>query len=163
MPDCRLSTLEQRVLGHWREGDVPGSVIPSLYFDFLRRRHAGPLAGVFRHNRDDVLSLIALLGWLAHALAHGEHGVDDAFDLVGVARLWERVDPERAVACYRAALAVGLPTGAAHQVRLRLASWEKRWSRWDAACTLWKEATAATSFDPRPRSEERRVGKECRL
>src|SRR5438309_4805441 len=36
--DCRLSTLEREVLGHRRENDVPGSVIPSLYFDFLRRR-----------------------------------------------------------------------------------------------------------------------------
>jgi uncharacterized protein len=151
--DCRLPTLEQRVLGHRREGDVPGSVIPSLYFDFLRRRNAGPLASVFRHNRDDVLSLIALLGWLGHALTHREHGVDDAFDLVGVARLWERLDPERAVACYRAALVAGLPAAMAHQVRLRLASWEKRWARWDAACTLWEEATAATSFDPRPWEE----------
>ena len=151
--DCRLSTLEQEVLGHRREGDVPGSMIPSLYFDFLRRRRAGPLARVFRHNADDVLSLIALLGWLGHALTHGEHGVGDPFDLVGVARLWERFDPERAVACYRAALAVGLPAPAAHAVRLRLASWEKRWFRWDAACALWEEAASAPSFDPRPWEE----------
>ena len=151
--DCRLSTLEQEVLGHRRESDVLGSLIPSLYFDFLRRRRAGPLTRVFRHNSDDVLSLIALLGWFGHALTQGERGLDDAFDLVGVARLWERLDPERAVACYRAALAVGLPTAAAHQARLRLASWEKRWSRWDAACTLWEQATAGTSFDPRPWEE----------
>ena len=151
--DCRLSTLEQEVLGHRREGDVPGSMIPSLYFDFLRRRRAGPLARVFRHNADDVLSLIALLGWLGHALTHGEHGVGDPFDLVGVARLWERFDPERAVGCYRAALAVGLPAPAAHAVRLRLASWEKRWFRWDAACALWEEAASAPSFDPRPWEE----------
>jgi uncharacterized protein len=151
--DCRLATLEQEVLGHRRERDVPGSVIPSLYFDFLRRRRAGPLAGVFEHNCDDVLSLNALLGWFAHALRHGEHGIDDAFDLVGVARLWERSDPERAVACYRAALAVGLPAPAAHAVRLRLASWEKRWFHWDAACALWEEAASAASFDPRPWEE----------
>ena len=151
--DCRLSTLEREVLGHRRENDVPGSVIPSLYFDFLRRRRAGPLAGVFQHNCDDVLSLIALLGWFAKALAHGESGIEDAFDLVGVARLWERSDPERAVACYRAALAVGLPAAASHAARLRLASWEKRWFHWDAACALWEEATAAISFDPRPWEE----------
>ena len=151
--DCRLATLEQEVLGHRRESDVPGSAIPSLYFDFLRRRRAGPLAGVFRHNCDDVLSLIALLGWFGHALTHGERGIDDAFDLVGVARLWERCDPERAVACYRAALALGLPAAAAHAVRLRLASWEKRWFHWDAACALWEEAASATSFDPRPWEE----------
>ena len=62
--DCRLGTLEREVLGHQREDDVPGSLIPSLYFDFLRRRHAGPLARVFTHNCDDVLSLVALLAWV---------------------------------------------------------------------------------------------------
>jgi len=151
--DCRLSTLEQEVLGHGREHDVPGSLIPSLYFDFLRRRHAAPLARVFTHNCDDVLSLIALFGWLAHALAHGEPGVDDGLDLAGVGRLWERFDPERAVICYRGALAAGLPAPVAHAVRLRLASWEKRRARWESACELWEQAASAASFDPRPWEE----------
>lgn len=151
--DCRLGTLEREVLGLKREDDVPGSLIPSLYFDFLRRRHAAPLARVFTHNCDDVLSLVALLGWLGHALAHGGHGVDDGLDVAGVGRLWERLDPDRAAACYRSALAIGLPAPAAHTVRLRLASWEKRRSRWDAARALWEEAASAKSFDPRPWEE----------
>jgi uncharacterized protein len=151
--DCRLATLEQRVLAYRREHDVPGFMIPSLYFDFLRRRHAAPLARVFTHNRDDVLSLMALLGWLGHALAHGEHGVEDALDLAGLGRLWERCDAERAIACYRAALAVGLPAPVAHAVRLRMAAWEKRRARWDSACALWEEAAAFASFDPRPWEE----------
>jgi uncharacterized protein YprB with RNaseH-like and TPR domain len=154
--DCRLGTLEREVLGHRREGDVPGSLIPSLYFDFLRRRHAVPLAPVFTHNRHDVLSLVALLGWLGwlgHALAHGEQGVDDGLDLAGLGRLWERVDPERAAACYRSSLAVGLPARDAHLIRLRLAAWEKRRARWPTACALWEEATAGATFDPRPWEE----------
>src|SRR5258707_6451151 len=56
------STLERDVLGLSREEDVPGASIPSLYFDWLRRRRASPLARVFAHNRDDVLSLAALVG-----------------------------------------------------------------------------------------------------
>jgi uncharacterized protein YprB with RNaseH-like and TPR domain len=151
--DCRLSTLEHAVLGHRREHDVPGALIPALYFEFLRRRRAAPLARVFAHNCDDVLSVIGLLGWLAHALARGEHGVDDALDLAGVGRLWERCDPERAVACFRGALAVGLPDGAAHAVRLRLAAWEKRHARWESACALWQASAATTAFDPRPWEE----------
>jgi uncharacterized protein YprB with RNaseH-like and TPR domain len=151
--DCRLNTLEHEVLGHRRQGDVPGMVIPSLYFEFLRRRRAAPLGRVFDHNRDDVLSSIALLGWLGHALTHGEDGVEDALDLAGVGRLWERVEPERAVLCYRGALAVGLPAPIAHAVRLRVAAWEKRQARWDSACTLWQQAASANAFDPRPWEE----------
>jgi len=151
--DCRLATLEQEVLGHRRENDVPGALIPALYFEFLRRRRAAPLARVFTHNCDDVLSLIALLGWLSHALTHGEHGVDDGLDLAGIGRLWERCDPDRAVACYRGALAVGLPAPVSHAVRLRVAAWEKRQARWESACTLWQEAASAAAFDPRPWEE----------
>jgi uncharacterized protein YprB with RNaseH-like and TPR domain len=151
--DCRLGTLEWEILGHRRENDVPGSLIPSLYFDFLRRRHAAPLARVFTHNCDDVLSLVGLLGWLGRALAHGEHGVDDGLDLAGVGRLWERFDPERAATCYRGALAVGLPAPVAHAVRLRLAFWEKRQARWESARALWEEVASAKSFDPRPWEE----------
>src|SRR5207249_8764241 len=51
--DCRLATLEREVLGLVREDDVPGAVIPGLYFEFLRSRRAAPLAHVFAHNRDD--------------------------------------------------------------------------------------------------------------
>src|SRR5687767_7857803 len=68
MPDCRLATLERDVLGLVREDDVYGSLIPALYFDFLRSRRAGPLARVFAHNRDDILSLAVLLGWFSEAL-----------------------------------------------------------------------------------------------
>ena len=151
--DCRLLTLEREVLGHLREQDVAGALIPSVYFEFLRRRHPAPLGPVFTHNRYDVLFLVALLGWLGHALGDGEPDLDDGLDLAGVGRLWERADPERAVACYRAALAVGLPVPAAHGVRLRLAAWEKRRARWESACALWQAATAATAFDPRPWEE----------
>lgn len=60
-PDCRLSTLEARVLGHLRDADVPGAEIPALYNAFLRRGATERLAAVFRHNRDDLLSLAGLL------------------------------------------------------------------------------------------------------
>lgn len=62
--DCRLKTLEREVGGFARHDDLPGSFAPAAWFDFLARRpHA--LEGVFRHNRDDVLSLATLLCQLA--------------------------------------------------------------------------------------------------
>ena len=149
--DCRLATLEREVLGLVREDDVPGAVIPGLYFEFLRSRRAAPLARVFAHNRDDVLSLVALLGWFGRALRGDAHL--QAEELAGLARLWEPVDLERALACYRRALGAGLATAVAHRVRLRLAWWEKRAARWDAACDLWQAASRHDVFDPLPWEE----------
>ena len=57
---CKLTYLEERVLGHEREGDVPGFLIPSLYANYLRFGEAGSLSPVFLHNALDILSLACL-------------------------------------------------------------------------------------------------------
>jgi uncharacterized protein len=151
LADCRLATLENAVLGLAREEDVPGAIIPLLYFDYLRSRRATPLRRVFEHNRADVLSLVALVGWFARAL--GESADVRPEELAGLGRLWEPVDLERGLACYRAALAAGVPEPVARWTRLRLAWWEKRAARWEAACTLWEVARGHRMFDPRPWEE----------
>jgi len=152
LDDCRLGTLEHRVLGVERERDIPGYAIPSVYFQFLRRQAAAPLRDVLAHNRHDILALVGLLGWFGQAL-EGRLASLTAEEHAGVARLWERTDVERACACYEAALGAGLDEDLAHGVRLRLARWQKRRARWAAARALWEAATAATAFDPRPWEE----------
>jgi len=149
--DCRLGTLERDVLGLAREHDVPGGLIPTLYFDWLRRKRAAPLTRIFEHNRDDVLSLAALVGWFGAALR--EAPALRAEEWAGLGRLWEPVDLERALGCYRAALDAGLSGEAAHSVTLRLAWWEKRAARWQTACELWDAARQRELFDPRPWEE----------
>jgi uncharacterized protein YprB with RNaseH-like and TPR domain len=151
LPDCRLPTLESEVLGLAREDDVPGALIPLLYFDYLRTRRAAPLRRVFDHNRDDVLSLVALVGWFARALA--DPGSVRPEEMAGLGRLWEPLDLERSLSCYRAALAAGLGEPVAQWARLRLALWDKRAARWDTACALWDAARRHEAFDPRPWEE----------
>jgi uncharacterized protein len=153
LTDCRLLTLEREVLGLVREDDVPGGLIPALYFDFLRSRRAAPLAKVFAHNRADVLSLAALLGWFTQALADDRAADLQPWELAGLGRLWERVDRERSAMCYHAALEAGLDGLEARWVRLRLALWQKRLARWDAACALWEAMAAAGGFDLHPWEE----------
>jgi len=149
--DCRLATLEREVIGVVREDDIPGALIPALYFDFLRSRRSAPLGRVLAHNRDDILTLVGLLGWFGGALTAREELT--AAELSGLGRLWEPVDVERALGCYRGALAAGLAGAPAHAVRLHLARWEKRLARWDAARSLWETAARHAVFDPRPWEE----------
>ena len=151
LSDCRLPTIESEVLGLARDNDVPGSLIPLLYFDYLRSRRAGPLKRVFEHNRLDVLSLVALVGWFGRAL--GPDAEVRPEELAGLGRLWEPVDVERALACYRGALASGVRGPVARWARMRLALWEKRAARWEAACVLWEAARGDVLFDPRPWEE----------
>ena len=61
-PDYSLSTVENRALQVNRHDDIPGWQIPEVYTDYLRGRGAASdILRIIRHNREDVLSLLALL------------------------------------------------------------------------------------------------------
>ena len=154
LPDCRLATVETHVLGMDRSDDVPGALIPSLYFHYLRSRGPGEMPRVFQHNRLDVLSLVALTGWVARALADPDGLGLTPEEYVGLGRLWEEVDEERGVECYRAALTRGLGSPSRERVLLRLALRAKREARWDEACSLWETAISDDAgFHLRPWEE----------
>ncbi len=69
--DARLRTLESELCGVEREDDLPGSRAPAAWFDFLHGR-PHELEGVFRHNLDDVLSLVTLAAHLARSVLEQE-------------------------------------------------------------------------------------------
>jgi hypothetical protein len=120
----RLKDLERHVLGdenralQWpRHDDIDSSVIPQMYFDYLRGGPAEPLAGVFRHNQMDLRGLAALAGKIltmfdsGHGLADAaHHSTQDPLDLYGLSRLMQRRgEPARARELYETALRSGLP------------------------------------------------------
>jgi uncharacterized protein YprB with RNaseH-like and TPR domain len=61
LPNCRLRTLEQQILGWKRIGDVDGWDIPDLFHHFLRTGNAAPLQPVLHHNQLDLISCTELL------------------------------------------------------------------------------------------------------
>lgn len=96
---CTLQNVESRVLGRDRGEDIPGHLIPEMYFGYLRSRDPELLRTVMAHNRQDVVSLSLLLDHLVGVLDHG--GAAHPLDRFGAARLLESVgDVERAVALY---------------------------------------------------------------
>jgi len=61
-PDYSLATVENRALQIERHDDIPGWQIPEVYTDYLRGRSvASDILRILQHNREDVLSLLALL------------------------------------------------------------------------------------------------------
>ena len=96
---CTLQNVESRVLGRDRGDDIPGHLIPEMYFSYLRSRDPELLRTVVAHNRQDVVSLSLLLDALVGVLDHG--GSAHPLDRFGAARLLESVgEVERAVALY---------------------------------------------------------------
>ncbi len=93
----RLQTLEKEVLAIARHGDVPGELIPSLYFAYLSNTNVGPLAPVFRHNAVDVLSMVSLLSHLGEILAEDPPALAPQIAANLGATWLNRKDPVRAV------------------------------------------------------------------
>lgn len=145
LESCRLSEAESRLLGFHRDADLPGHLVPSVYFDYLRAQRIAPLRGVFRHNEEDVLSLVALLAHVAALLTCPD---PDPLDALALGRWWEIEGAmERAEAYYRRAFH-GLTPGREWQVaagryaRIRkragaraevLDLWQTLWDRGDEA------------------------------
>ncbi len=141
-----LQALEAEVLGLERTSqETPGQEIPYLYFDYLRTGQAAPLAGVFYHNAEDVVSLAQLTahlcGWLADPLAY--RGVP-ALDLEAAARLYEqRKRYEEAARLYERALAApDLPPETFWLAVRRLAVLQRRRGDLEAAVGWWRQAAA---------------------
>lgn len=62
--DCRLATVEQRLLDFRRADDLPGSEAPCVWQAFLQRGDSQRMPRVIEHNYRDILSLVALLASL---------------------------------------------------------------------------------------------------
>jgi uncharacterized protein YprB with RNaseH-like and TPR domain len=97
----RLVNLEQWLLGHERDGDVPGFEIPARYFRYVRSGDAAPLHAVLEHNRLDLVSLALLTARMAQLLEEGVTGARTAHEAFGLGRLYERAGlAAEALACF---------------------------------------------------------------
>jgi tetratricopeptide (TPR) repeat protein len=144
LPSRRLTSLERDILLLERTTeDVPGFLIPQLYFDYLRGGDARPLSGVFYHNRLDVVAMAALLNQMAQMLADplGE-AVEFALDLIAIGKAFEAAGQlEEAARLFAAGLnRPDLPEAHYWETQERLSLLEKRRENWEAALAVWRMA-----------------------
>ena len=86
-PDCRLQTVERRLLGLARQDDLPGAEAPYAWRQWLTEGRIGPLLRVLTHNTQDVCSLALLHRRLPELYAGRDLSIEI---LPGVARAWLR-------------------------------------------------------------------------
>jgi uncharacterized protein len=105
---CRLVDLENQVLGFERQGDIPGAMIPYVYFEYLRTKWIERLVPVFHHNQLDILTLACLTGIVPHAFNDAASRTNGA-ELTGIARwLKQTGDTDRALPLFKRAVESGL-------------------------------------------------------
>lgn len=144
LESCELTHLEREVVGISRKGDVAGSEIPGIYFDYLRTGNAQGLQPVFYHNALDIITLAALTVEMARAIREGgDAGVEtNALDLFSLSRIFDRAGaPNRSVSTCQQALAAGLPQTIEARALWHLACHHKRQRQYELAAEIWIELT----------------------
>jgi tetratricopeptide (TPR) repeat protein len=104
--NCRLVTLESRLLGVERTDDIPSEWIPYLYFDYIQTGDARKIHQVFYHNQMDILSMVALAGRI-HLVYHDPQAARPrkGIEHFALGRLfWEHGQREKAIPCFEIAL-----------------------------------------------------------
>jgi tetratricopeptide (TPR) repeat protein len=144
LASCALTTIERDVFGAIRRDDVPGSLIPELYFRYVRSKDARTLRAVFEHNRRDITALAALamhLARLGAGLPAG-HGAAPThpMDLAALGAIYaQQGNFARALEHYVQAVAAQLPSSLLWSVYLKMAAAYRAVGAHDEAVHLWEE------------------------
>ena len=154
---CCLDSLEESILGHVREDDVPGYAIPSRYFQYVRSGDERPLAAVLEHNRLDLLSLALLTARAAQLLEEGADAAQTAREAYGLGCLYLRAGRlEDARACFAraesmesAATAAAADSCVSAEALRALALLDRRSRRYDEAAAEWRRLLALPACPPR--------------
>jgi uncharacterized protein YprB with RNaseH-like and TPR domain len=147
---CRLVALEREIVSFLRGPDIPGSMIPRVYFDFVN--HGSNLAyrqlqSVFTHNVYDIVSLAALTVCACDRVTIEPASFDNPLDLYSLARILENTpDWKSSRALYEMARAGGLPEPARFRAAESLSVIYRRSGEHEHALAVCLELIQSTSF-----------------
>ena len=151
---CRLFHLAQQIVQAERSEDIPGAEIPLRYFQYIRNGDFSLIDPILYHNQEDLLSLLGVVVAGAVLIERNresaERGEDDAMDLFGVAKLFERAgDTTTSAALLEKALSGGrgLTDEVLQVARKKLSHHFKKTRDWDRALSFWKEMAAGEEVD----------------
>ncbi|MCG7993817.1 MAG: ribonuclease H-like domain-containing protein [Candidatus Thiodiazotropha taylori] len=130
-PNCRLTTLEQRLLGYYRVDDLPGSEAPAAWFDYLQRGAEQKLLKVVEHNQSDIISLLVAHTELARITRNPDHS---DLDLYSLSRWIGEFDREQAYDLLRSRI-----DQADEKSKGYLAHLLQKSGDWQGATRLWQQ------------------------
>jgi uncharacterized protein YprB with RNaseH-like and TPR domain len=142
---CRLVDLENQILGVERQGDLPGEMIPYVYFEYLRTHEIFRLMPIFHHNAMDILTLACLTAIVPRAFhAPNEAQFAHGAEMVGLARWWRQAEQhDNALALFRQAVERNLPDELLFRTLWDIAALEKKLGREHAALPVLTDLAAS--------------------
>lgn len=149
LENCRLIQLEEEILGFYREGDLPGELIPYVYFEYLRSQEVRKLVPIFHHNAMDIVTLACLTGIVPAAFRGTDSeslsrlGLRRGEDLASIARwLLTAGEHERALDLFRRAVQSGLPDRLLFRILWNIGLLEKKLGRPQTAVEIFTDLAA---------------------
>jgi uncharacterized protein YprB with RNaseH-like and TPR domain len=145
----KLGDIEREILAYQRsEEEIPGWLVPQIYFDYMESGDAHPLNGVFYHNEIDVISLAALFihinQLLLNQLSEKER---DSRDAVAVAYSLSKLGMwDLSEAFFKDGLTKDLPQALQIEAARNFANSLKRQGRWEEAVEYWHSAAENSDY-----------------
>jgi len=140
LENCSLSTVERDILSIYRENDVPGYLVPAIYFRYLQSKDAREIKGVFDHNLQDILSLVALTVKINDFLKEPLNTDFFPIDIYSLGKIFDKKKEYiKSTFYYNEVLKFDLPGEQLLETLKSLSFAYKRQKKWNEAENIWKE------------------------
>ncbi|GEM_PF-257746 len=138
---CSLINLEKRILEFHRFNDIPGYLIPGLYFQYLNSLDWSCINPIINHNTLDILSMVSLTSKIGKAIEDPlGKGANCGTEWFALGKIFEgRGNVRESEKCYQAA-AKTAEGGKKKEALLRLAQMYKRNKSWEKAVYVWLQS-----------------------
>ncbi len=141
LADRSLKELESKIIYFTRESnDVPGWMIPQIYFDYLRSNDGNQLKHILYHNEVDVVSMAVLYQIISQMLNLTKIQVNmEALDLYSLAKMYSKIgEKQKSLLLYKKCLILeGFSIDITCEIHNSVAEIHKQQSQFQSALPHW--------------------------
>ncbi len=140
--ECSLTSVERNILSYFRTDDIPGYLIPSVYFEWLSSGDLGQINEVLEHNRIDILAMFFVLEQVARVFETDTESPQHAEDMYSLSRVYgRRKENDKVLEILDNPLVASVDPEVLFYRSLAL----KRAGRWEEAVAVWNSITELES------------------
>lgn len=154
--NCTLKTMEERVLGISRSDDIPGWLIPEVFFSYQRHGETERIPVVVEHNRRDIESLLMLffvLNGIYTSIEKRDYKSFHSSSLINIANYLYKIDVDSFLDLISY---LGNEVFQERSLFKKYSTALKRTERFDEALTLWESEKSVFSLEELAKHYEHR-------
>ncbi len=136
---CTLGNVEREVLSFYRTDDIPGELVPGIYFNWLVTSDTELLDKVVEHNLYDIVSLYFLMHRISEIHIDPVGRINDSDDLLSLVKVFEKRKENDEIVSLLSGFEASLETEGRGDIFMRQALAAKRLSDFDTSVSIWKK------------------------